>query len=441
MYIYSYFKIAVFLFIGVSIITILIKKTKKEKVVGSYNGVLFSLFAYYSLFPFLIFCLDDKETEKFSVLYDSSFEAYFLFLLSLFLLIIFYNISYKYNNNDLIKRTYELSNSKLFFICRIVSLLTFIVGGITFLIYIRGFGGIGSLLAKGDYLRAFSSNAQQFVSYSVSIMVIPARLITVTPVITAPLFSYKFRNKPIYGMIFIISFILSIIFILANAGKTALLIYIITFALPIISKKYKHPWIIVIIIGLVSLPIISIFDSFFLYLQIGVWIPSTSGFSGILSQFFYPISNVLSMHKAVGQFGLRWGQDYITGLLNIIPGVNFSPSYELMSEFYGGVNWKMVGGTPDDIITFGYIEFRIIGVILNAIILGFFSGKIDNLLRTMGNTYGMQVLKVSIIMNFFSLVVNADVVSIVRTQFTLTITVICLLLARKKTKKNNKTSA
>ena len=137
-------------------------------------------------------------------------------------------------------------------------------------------------------------------------------------------------------------------------------------------------------------------------------------------------TNLINLDKMIELHGFRWGKDFITGPLSIVPGINFPASYEVSSEAIFGRNWQMIAGVPDDIITFGYLQLGFIGVLFVGWLLGIVSGKLDRLICQMNyETFG--VLITTIIMSMYGYLINADWSVLVKSQFQLTICVLCIL--------------
>ena len=118
-------------------------------------------------------------------------------------------------------------------------------------------------------------------------------------------------------------------------------------------------------------------------------------------------------------YGFRFGQDFITSIIGMIPGINFSVSYENTSLFFGGMNWKLTGGTPNDLLTFSYIEFGIIGIPLIFGILGYVLGKIDKALKIIPQKSIKVLLSSAMALHLFTIIPSADFVSFIRGGFIL----------------------
>lgn len=405
---------------------------RNGNVVGSGAGIIFAVVFYYMIIPLIIIWFGyEIDYWRINDVLDSDFEQIFRAVVAVWSFLFVFKVSYfRYNN----LRFSVFSEDKWLILCKRLVWFTFIVGGISFIIYISAFGGILNLLLYSEYLRSFSTSGASVVSYAASIMVIPARLIIVTPILCLSLIEKKGTSNIIYKFLWLISFVLALLFMLANAGRTLIILMLIIYLFPFLKKISRRPWTLLVICGCVSLPLLSILDNLFVYLSGGDWNYSSMKTIEYLPQFSYPICNVLNMQQIVDHSHFRWGQDFFTAFINLIPGVDFEASYVPTSSYYGGTDWKMTGGTPNDVITFGYLEFGILGVILMAYLLGCISGKIDAYIRQLGNSYALQVVTTSLIVNMFAYIVNSDIVSLVNNQMQLTIISLCLLYSHVQKK-------
>lgn len=98
----------------------------------------------------------------------------------------------------------------------------------------------------------------------------------------------------------------------------------------------------------------------------------------ILTEFAFPYVNLLNVHKMNIEYGLRWGLDFVTWIVNIIPtrilGIfgftKITAGYTFVTKYYSGAN--AMGGTPTDLLTFGIRQFGTLGVLVNsALVTGF----------------------------------------------------------------------
>lgn len=409
---------------------------KRTDTVGAYTATIFSIAFFYEIVPIIFYynigAIDVSSFGKF--IQSASFEQFLHAEFNILLFTIIFHLVYIKRNNKMLRNYYSMSESKMNASLRFVSNVTYLIGGISFVLYITAFGGVHNLLARAEYLRAFVSSGTEYVSYFQSILVVPARMITVTPIVCLSLLKINdnLKNRWFYIFEFITSMVLSIIFLLSNAGKGPIIIFGLCFIVPLFGKYIKHPWRLSMLFAVIGIPMLDYIDEIFLWFQRGVWNPQKHSILTIMNAFAYPYSNVLNMNNIVNQFGIRWCRDYITGILSIIPGVNFTPSYVATSEYYGGINWARVGGTPIDIITFGYVELYFIGVMIIAFIFGAICGKFDRIIDSLPKSIGYTILSTSIVACIYGYVMSADISGLVRNQFQFYLTGFVLLYSIRR---------
>ena len=423
-------RIFLLLLLAIFTVFLLVTINKKNRSVGVISGVLFSCLLYYCIVPIIFYSTPLKNPSGYVqyILRASSSDFIYAIICCLFFLVILgityrahrYNRSFLYKIDDL--KLSRLSK-KLCYICAII-------GGISFILYIRAFGGVVRMLAYSEYMRSFSTSGESVLTHFQTILYIPSRLVTVVPFLSL----MGFNKKNLFSVsLFLVFFSLGFLFFLYDAGKIGIIIYLLSLFVPILALKTQRPWFYVVILGMASLPIIGFLDSLFHYVSMGEWESySDNSVLSYLQQFSYPFSNTLNLEGIASVSGYRYGRDFITGVLNIIPGVNFDVSYEPTSYFYGGSTWGESGGTPNDAVTFGYLQFGIIGVLFLGYLFGLITARIDNALVRLDNTFKNNVLKASLILLFFIITVNADVVGVVRNQFTLTILSLLVIISSKR---------
>lgn len=83
-----------------------------------------------------------------------------------------------------------------------------------------------------------------------------------------------------------------------------------------------------------------------------------------------------------------------------------------------GKSW---GGIPNDLITFFHIEGGFLGVIILSSILGIIAQKIDVNLGQIKNNNNRNLLEGIITIYYFQLICNADFITILKSNFMITI--------------------
>lgn len=407
---------------------------------GVYSAMLFTMLVFFEILP-MIFFLSNKNdlVLKELQIYECSFQQFIYAELGVLIFTVFFHIAYRQINNREKNKAYYFERVIYLKFTKKVFWITFVIGFITLSIYIHEMGGVDNLFRYANYLRSFATSGQSLVSYFASLMVIPARLILVAPILLPAIITAT-RNvylRIFFKCVFVVSFVMSVIFLFSNAGKTDVIVFVMCFAVPFLMKRVKRPWFYTVVISILALPFVDFLDQFFMYLQEGKWEQSGNSIFETLNQFAYPYLNILYLSEITGLYGFRWGSDFITAILNNIPGMNFSPTYEVTSEFFNGPEWKKLGGRPVDIISLGNIELGLVGIGLVAIVAGIVFGKIDRMLKEMPNNSTYNILKASIIINTLVFAINADPFTLLRTQFQFIFAIWIVLVACRRQRKNN----
>lgn len=423
------YNIIILTVIAIYIMVLIRKHLKHNREITTVSGILFSVLLYMCLVPIIVVLFGDELTyrEKFSFL-SSSFEKFAYFYFSLLLFVTILDISYsKFNSLN-----YEFNSYYYKKYAKIFSYLTLYIGGISFIIYAHSFGGFKNLLLYAEMMRSFATDKAELFQGRTYILVVPSRMIVVAPILLLVYRNYT-DKKLLNTMYIIVSLVLASLFFLSNAGKTGLLLFGLCFLVTILSYHVKHKWITTILIAFLGIEIIGILDALFVYLASGQFeVEAGSGSLSYLSQFSYPIKNMLNLQDLSNFRGYRFFQDYITGILNLVPGINFEPSYVVTSEYYSGLDWKIIGGTPNDAITFGHLQLGIVGVAVHAAIIGIICKRIDSILFKLEDCFSSRLLKCTLVIFYYSMFVNADVISVVRNQPTITLLSLLALLSFKK---------
>lgn len=419
----------------------LLKKSKEFR--PTYKGFMFGMLFYYIIIPIIVLLnvneLNEIELAKgkyctYSVqrfIINGNFVDFlysnFIVTISLLAFNIFYSISKKIKIRD-------FNSIKTLKIVKFFAIVTFIIGSFSLILLFLSFGGIKNALSYAEYLRSFNNDANEIIGES-TIFIILARLITVTPFLIVYIIqdtSLKLVKKQYYKFLLVISFIMSILYFLFNAGRAPLMAFIICFAYVIIRKRVKRPWIFIIVICIIALPMLDILDSLFYYFNSKTFDFKEVNYLKYIAQFTVPYKNTLAMKKIVDTYGLRYFSDFITAFLDFLPGVYFPASYVNTSEFIVGSNWIALGGIPNDFITFGYIEFSFIGVIILSSILGLFLRIIDMKLSKFKNNDAKYLFSAILSIYIFLMISSSDIISILKGGWILNTVVIIILLSTRK---------
>ena len=415
-----------------------------------YKGIQFGIVAYYAVFPLIIIFLYKfgGATLRSGVLSIRTLETIVNAEISRMLISsgivilfdIFFTIAYKSKKWIAVRKTNAISIQRTVKrnICSILTRvgdICLLVGGVSTLLYTLSFGSISRALALSGYIRAFNVSVTNYISYFMSLFIIPAGMVVISP--WCYLVSADYTGSTRKKVKFIITYLIGLLFLAVKAGRAPILLYIISLVMPFIIKRFKHPWVILCAGAVFCLPILDVLDRLFDGTS-----SSNIGYDMIryLSQFTYPYKVLLDIFDIVKQFGLRFGQDFITSFIGLLPGLSFDSTWRIVSEYYGGANWVNTGSTPTDLVSFCILEFHIFGIILG-FVLGYISRNIDLSLKayseasavsSKSSKYGVLALSSFILLNAFWFVSTADFESLVRNIYFLGLCAILLISTSQK---------
>lgn len=423
---------------------------------GLYNGLRAGILAYYTIFPLLIniIYVFSSESTRDQIYANRSSSVVLgadpikmlivLILVSLFtfLLAIAYSskksirISIGAAHREYGKSLTLERGLKNNFISKlgIAGDVFLVVGGFCTLYYTLSFGSISRALALAGWIRGFVS-ATNYISYFASLMIIPGGFVVLAPF--CYLLSSDYSKSIGRRIKFIISFLLAFLFLFIRAGRAPLLIYILAFCMPIAIRIFKHPWRLLCICAVIGMPILEYMDYLFgsgdFVLEYNI--------SGTLAQFLYPYRTVLDCFDIVESLGIRWGKDFVTTFIGLFPGVNYDTTWEVISKYYGGSDWKTTGSTPSDLLTFCILEYHVLGLFLGAV-LGRISKHVDQACKAyLQNSmklsnYGVLTVCSYITLIGFWFVSTADFDSIVRYMYYMGMCVVVIITTKRRCFKN-----
>lgn len=423
------------LFMGAFILFILLILRKNNGMGSMYNGIMIGGLVYYGVVPLVMnLCKENIVQRSNSFLYKSTseyFEAYFIIIVFFSVFFVSYNGFVRKKEITCMHQIEKKFNKYL----KKTGYICLILGGGSLVLFFAALGGVSSALAISERARSFSTALTDFMPYYASLLVVPARLVTVAPFCFWCL-HYSYNGK--YKAHIIISFVLTLLFYLFNAGRAQILAMALCIVVPImLNMKLRHAWRYIIVIGFTSLPLLDVLDELFVYMQTGTFELGEIDYLSYISQFSFPINNVFHAFEIGDTYGYRLGQDFITCILDFIPGLSFEPSYIPTSIFYGGDTWKITGGTPNDLITLSILEFHMLGVIIVPLVLGKISKFVDEFIRTCSDIRISRVCATVVAVYSFLLIQSADPVAIFR-AFILWMFPLVMYLSRTRVKKGGK---
>lgn len=433
----------------------LIREYKIKKVINATISFQVAFILYYIFIPIIsLILIEIKENELSSMLLriNNSDEIYFVYAFSFTVIFYFvYSISYKISFSKNQKQNFnqnEKKESSLELDTRIYKKAIFwggtclVLGLFSQILIVDSLGGILNTLTMGDRLRAFGVNSNIYIPDN--------RLfaITLMPITLASpyFFVYAKRIKKSFSLNVLIgiSLLSSILFFSLNAGRIAILVFILTFFLDFAFRKTKHPYTYIFMISIASLILLGFLDDLFFYLSYGFVKENTdSGIVSIVNEFAFPYLNLQNVISINEKFGFRLGLDFITWIVNIIPyrilqifGLNkLQTGYHFITEYYLGENAG--GGIPTDLITFGMRQFGILGTIITPLIFGRIIRYFDRIIEKVHDVkFYFISLRVSSIA--FLIVPYGDIDSFIRNRFDMFIVLAFLIVVSKLRLKNYK---
>lgn len=414
------------------------KHSLSYKSASTLSAVLVSSILYYCIIPLLIYIYpkDIEHRTYVSRVLNSGFLPFLngWFCVLLFITAVSFSYRITYIKNKVKVSQLDLG---LYYHTILHKFLLFctLVGFCSFIIYILSFGSISAMLESSELVRSFSGGADN--SYISKILIFPSRFIVLVPCFFIMFIETCEKKRLSSKIFFLVSFLMGLLFYINNAGKTGIVIYLIAFIIPFLYKFNNHAWTIVFLFGVVCISLVGYLDNLFLYFTTGTFYDvEANSLLDNISQFAFPSANVISLDGISNISGYRCGMDFISGFLSQIPGINLPLSFEFTSQFQSGPFWKDGGGTPTDSVTFGYMQFGYLGVLLWGGTIGILSGWSDCLIKKLGSSFGKEYFKATLIIAFFVVTTNADIYIILRSQFTLWVPLLFLWFLRKNCIKN-----
>ena len=415
-------------------LVLLLRLNKKNGGVSIASGVIFSLIFYFHLIPILIYAgiaSDDSDVFIRTAISAEPFQV----VRAIALIAVFSICVYIFGTNNLsIKKEvgdHTLHARKNNSVLKFLALFSLVVGGVSFLFYMMSFGGFQQMLQNSAYIRSFSIDSSKYIDGLSALLIVPTRLILAAPIL---LFAIcREEKKKMFKVAFVVSVVLSVMFLLFNSGKTQIVQFIVPFIVVFLSKRVKHPWVCVIIIGLLSIPLLGVLDSIFYYYGYGEWKVQESGFSSYVASFTYPFTNLLNIGSLIDASGFQLFSIVPMSIIGIVPGVEYIPSYTYTSMLYNGENWQRKFGVPADVLSVSYMQCNFVGVMIVGSLIGILSLAVNRRIAALNekrNVY--EPILFAVISLAFTFVVDADLGAMIKGTYLLYFGCICLMMSCTK---------
>lgn len=393
--------------LGCFIVVFELLRKKKDKI-DFLTGTNFVYFLCFVVAPIYLYTSKENIPPNWIWLYktpldsESFLYAGFLSFVGYLMIILgYYNFKKSKLNSRVSSYSQEyfsgITDKQVFKFALVMSF----VGLGSFYVYTMALGGVSRMLQIGILLRGNE------VSVNSSWMFLK----NIAPIVMVS--SYFFyalaqtgnnRDARLVGRImFLCTFFVSMLLLYHQAGRMSFLIYIMTFPLSkiVYFKKLKLSYIIMGVVAFVSLVLFGkqIFN--LAVYSAGVsnrvdMIKETGNFLSLLMvEFSFPfasLGNVIEKFSTGANF--RYFIDFIQGIMSIIPDSvvstsNMSSINTVNTEMF---NITSSGAVPVDLVSFGYYNFGLAGVMITCFAFGMFMRLLDSLFSDT-STYLASILR------------------------------------------------
>lgn len=268
--------------------------------------------------------------------------------------------------------------------------ISLIVGAISLTLWSKAYGSIGALILQANRVRSGMGavkNGLAFFKHPATVLLITAYLFFVLVINSKEKLSSKIPN--IVGLI--ISVYLAYLFLMANDGRLTTLLFFVGFIWIISCRKKiisvtKTSFKLIIVLFVGMLFILKL-DSITYLIRYGTWpeiAESTGLFTSVIKELiFLPLGGQVSVQAAwTGKVGITIFDDIMTGFFSWFP-TKFKPSAFIdvwntnTYLIYGNLNRRLHGQVPCGIITQGYYDMRLFGVVIVCAFVAFFVKSFD----------------------------------------------------------------
>ncbi|MCM3633970.1 O-antigen polymerase [Paenibacillus camelliae] len=441
----------------------LIKTYKKSGILNSFVFFQSAFLVYYVIIPIITiliisFTPDNLNRSLLRASQVESISYYYACLytyISYFAFALFYKItSSKVNKNTLYDKTnncektekngdveneyYKISKYKKSLKWGIITLSFGLFAEILVSISL---GGIFSAIAMGEKLRAYGIDMGTYIPQNRLFSVV----LMVSSLASTYFFVYSYRLKKgfIVSILLIISILASTFYLFINAGRLGILLFLMTFFIDFSFRKFKRPFIIIFFSMVLFVLLLGTLDDLFFYLSYGYVKESSTSIYSIVNEFAFPYVNLLNVQSINDIYGLRWGTDYFTWIINIVPTSILSlfglskvtTGYHFITDYFIGNSAS--GGIPTDILTLGLRQFGVLSLVLQSAILGILCKYFDKVIEKIhSKEYYFMTLRISSIM--FIIVPYADLDSFIRNRYDMILVLIFAIIISKQVNKRKK---
>ena len=412
---------------------ILLRRTEKRLLLTLDNLVLFVLSIVFGVvFPITYFySLNHQGNTYLKIVSDYTVLDILKYYICIYLLTLFFSLAFRGAVRDkgvLIKNEEEcdIINSSRFYYAAII---LFLVGVVSDFLYCRAYGGYIGYLEYSTFIRAGVTdvvyNRWSFLFAFRDCIVISSYLFLAQIKKDGKILVYR-------ALLFAISLILSCMVLYANKGRLSFLIYFSVFILTYMLKKQKDSYFKLRITNLLKFYALGLSGVLgFGYLSN---LMGRSDNSRLLDLLFNEVAFVFSNFKVlvdnikIGD--ARLFSDIMSYPLYLLPSrfwrtIMPDTASDIITIFVFGSKKGMgdvYGEVPIDLISIGYIQFGIIGVVVFAVFFGFFVAKVLNAVSNISNIRTRTILVAYITIDVaLRSVFYADSYNVVQRMFSLVV--------------------
>ena len=297
------------------------------------------------------------------------------------------------------------------------------------------------MLSLGGIIRGYRIDNENYLSP------IGAICKTLSVFVTGSFFCFfsTTQKKQRDRILIAISLILSIIYLLFNAGRGPLVLFLACIFLAILKEKGKKViWYIVL--GIVFVFFVS--SSLEIMMNnISKGLPAfenlqynlTENVFSSIADLTFPHANTLALNQMIEKYGFSYGVDYLLWFSEIIPKRLLSFLWNILpvrtlvttkvSQYYI-LSGLSNGGTPADFITFGWFQGSFVGILVNCIFYHIALKAFNDKLVQLPKEYSIITYR----MCFFaySLVTSNDLPVVLKSNLFLVVMIIVIGIALRK---------
>ncbi len=244
-------------------------------------------------------------------------------------------------------------------------------------------------------------------------------------------------------LLFIFSFIFSLYYILIFGGRLPFTLFLLLFPMLYMDSKSKYTIKNIAIIVIIGIIFLNYLEAFFNYISQGNYQTRSilDNIPRLVAQFSFPYINSLKVHEFTYSRGeFRYFIDFISWIINYIPksmsskiGLDQIPASYLVNS-----NNHLAKGIPTDIISFGYYQFALPGVIIISGLFGRAISYFDRVLRGNDSIGFIKLAKVRLFQIMIFYPMYADIEAFMRRRLDTVMLLIILVLFTPKKKSNGK---